>query len=101
MRRHPVRQVEQDFVDITPAPAFRRIIALDDRMLACMKMLGCVLVGRIVAAADVAAGAADPQMQPLAAGLQAFLAAERARRDLSDASDMRAALYHLCPDPPR
>jgi hypothetical protein len=33
-----------------------------------------VFVGGIVAAADMAARAADPQMQPFAAALQAFLA---------------------------
>jgi hypothetical protein len=34
------------------------------------------------------------QMQPLAAAFQAFLAAERARRDVPDASDMTAAFGH-------
>src|SRR5258708_19088959 len=86
-----VRQIEQDFIDKTPAPSFRRIIALDDRMLGGVEMLGCVLVWRIVAAADVAARAADPQMQPLAATLEAFLAAERARRDGVDAGDVGTA----------
>src|SRR4051794_2927790 len=58
----PVRQVEQHFVDIAPAPSLRRIVALDDRMPGGMKMLGRVLVGRIVAATDVTATAADAQM---------------------------------------
>src|ERR1700730_4980137 len=82
-----VRQIEQHFIDITPAPAFRRIITLDDRVSGGVEMFGCVLFGRIVAAADVAATAADPQMQPLAAALQALLAAERARRAVSDAGN--------------
>src|SRR5665213_1412349 len=43
----------------------------------------------------MAAAAADPQMQPFAAGLEAFLAAERAWRDLTDAGDMGAALCHF------
>src|SRR5260370_33440454 len=86
-----VRQIEQDFIDKTPAPSFRRIVALDDRMLGGVEMLGRVPVGRIVAAADVAARAADPQMQPLAATLEAFLAAERARRHAANASDVGAA----------
>src|SRR5712692_3146149 len=99
MRRHPIRQIEQDFIDITPAPPLRRIVALDDRMLRGVKMPGGVLVGRVVTAADVTAGAADPQMQPLAAAFEAFLAAERARRDAADAGDMRAAFCHSvsCP----
>src|SRR4051812_44196331 len=91
----PRRQVEHDFVDIAPAPALRRIVALDDRMPGGVKMFGRMLVGRIVAAADMAAAAADPQVQPRAAALQAFLAAERARRDLADAGDVGAALCHL------
>src|SRR6478672_2539115 len=63
-------------------------------MLGGMEMFCRVLVGRIVAAADVTAGAADPQMQPYAAALQAFLATERARRDVADAGDVGAALCH-------
>jgi hypothetical protein len=50
-----------------------------------VEMFGRVLVGGIVAAADMAAGPAEAQMQPLAAALQAFLAAERTRRDIADA----------------
>src|SRR3954470_13983335 len=63
-------------------------------MAGCMKMRGRVLVGGIVAAADVTAAAADPQMQPRAAACQAFLAAERARRDLANAADVGAAFCH-------
>src|SRR3977135_1289220 len=91
MRRLSVRQIEQHFIDITPAPSFRRIIALDDRMFGGVKMPGRVFVGRIVTAADVTAGAADPQMQPHAAALQTFLATERARRDAADAPEAGAA----------
>src|SRR5450432_2944975 len=57
MRRHPVRQIEQHFIDIAPAPPLRRIIALDDRMLGGVKMFGRVFVRRVVTAADVTAGA--------------------------------------------
>src|SRR6266700_2014078 len=98
MRRLPVRKIEQDFIDIAPAPAFRRIIALDDRMLGGVEVLGRVLVGGIVAAADMTAAAADPQMQPLATALEAFLATKRARRDIADAGDVDAAFCH--PRPP-
>src|SRR5258708_39696021 len=94
MRCLPVRQIEQDFIDITPAPTLRRIIALNDRMPGSVEMPGRVSVGGIVAAADVAAAAADPQMQPLTAALQAFLATERARRDAADAGDVAAAVCH-------
>src|SRR5579871_1643835 len=92
VRRLAVRQVEQHLVDIAPAPAFRRIVALDDGMAGGMKMLGRVLVGGIIATADVAAAAAEPQMQPRAAGLQAFLTAQGARRHGLYAGDMAAGL---------
>src|SRR5713226_7600235 len=94
MRRLSVRQIEHHFIDITPAPTLRRIIALNDRMFGGVEMPGRVFVGGIVAAADVTAGAADPQMQPHTAGPQAFLATERARRDVADAGDVCAALCH-------
>ena len=90
MRRLPFRQIEQDFVHIAPAPSFRRIVAFDDRMSGGVEMLGGMRIGRIVTATDMAAGAADPQMQPLAAALQALLATERARRDIADAGDVGA-----------
>src|SRR5215213_47821 len=88
-----VRQIEQHFVDIAPAPAFRRIVAFDHGMAGGVKVRGGVLVRRIVAAADMTAGAADSQMQPLASAFQALLAAERARRDRLNAGDMAAALF--------
>src|SRR4051812_14584873 len=94
MRGLPVRQIEQDFIDIAPAPSLRRIVALDDGMTGGVEMLGSVLIGRIVTTADVAAGPADPQMQPHAAALEALFAAKRARRDIADAGDMGAALGH-------
>src|SRR5712671_4188435 len=99
MRRLSVRKIEQDFIDITPAPTFRRIVALDDWMLGGVEVLGGMLVGGIVATADVTATAADPQMQPLAAALEAFLATKRARRDIADAGDVSAAFCHTRPLP--
>src|ERR1700720_2958008 len=66
-------------------------------MVGGVEMPGRVLGGRVVAAADVTAGAADPQMQPHAAALQAFLATERARRDAADAGDVGATLGHSLP----
>src|SRR3954454_17923575 len=63
VRRLAVRQVEHHLVDVAPAPAFRRIIALDDGMSGRVKMFRRVPVWRIVAAADMAATPANPQMQ--------------------------------------
>ena len=58
VRGFPVRQIEQDFIDITPAPTLWRVVALDYRVSRRPKMLGGVLVGGTVTAADVPAGAA-------------------------------------------
>src|SRR5690242_5367100 len=62
------RQIEHDLVDIAPAPTFRRIVALDHGMAGGVEMRRRMLVGGIVAAADMAAGTADAQVQPAAAG---------------------------------
>ena len=95
MRRHAVGKVEHRFVDEAPSPALRRIIALDDRMVRGVKMLGRVLVRRVVAASHVPARAAESKMNPEVAGLEAFLAAERARRHLANGRHMRAGLRHF------
>ena len=54
-------------------------------------MLRRMPVRRAVAAADVAAGEAEAQVQPAVARLQALLAAGCARRDRADRVEMRAA----------
>src|ERR1700693_2213901 len=72
--RRPVGQVEEDFVHVAPAPALGRVVALDDRVAGGAEMLGGVAIGRTVAAADVAAGPAQAQVDPARADLEAFLA---------------------------
>src|SRR5579862_1723925 len=81
VRRHPVGQVEPSLIHVAPTPTFRRVIALDDRMASAVEMLRGVPVRRVVAATNVTTAAAEPQMHPRRADLQALLAAERARRD--------------------
>ena len=99
MRRYAIRQIEQRLVDVAPAPTLGRIITLDDRMPGGVEVLGRVLVGGIIATTDMSTGPAQPQMQPRAADLQAFLAAERARRDLANGVHVGAGLRHreACP----
>src|SRR5262245_23564856 len=92
--RAAVRPVEHNFRHIAPAPAFGRIIALDDGMFGAVEMLGGVLVLGLVTAADMAAGAADAQVKPGIALLQAFLAAQRAGRHVLDAAEMGTAVRH-------
>src|ERR1041385_483807 len=63
VRRLALREIEHDFVDVAPAPALRRVVALDDGMAGGMKMFRGVPVRRIVAAADGGAAPGHAQMQ--------------------------------------
>src|SRR5678815_5017507 len=62
-------------------------------MAALLEMQRRMLVPRLVAAADVAAAEAQPQVHPVVAGLQAFLAPVAARRDVADLGEMRAGIH--------
>ena len=84
MRCLSARKIEHYFVDITPAPPFRWIKGFDDRVPGRVKMFCCVPIWRLVAATDMATGAADPQMQPGIARFQAFFAPWRARNNVAD-----------------
>src|SRR5579883_1913237 len=94
VRGHPIAEIEDGLVDIAPAPALRRVIALDDGVTGRLEMLGRVAVRGVVAAADMAAGTAEPEMHPDRAQLEAFLAAERAGRDIVDLVHVRADIGH-------
>ena len=61
-------------VDEAVAPLLSRLERADQRMTALARMGARVACGRGVTAADVAAGQADAQVQPLAALAQAVLA---------------------------
>src|SRR5438552_2693772 len=73
-RRHS-RELHSDLVDIAPAPVLAGLERGDDRMLRRMVVLGRVLVLRVVATADVAAGPAQAKVHPGVAGCEALLAA--------------------------
>src|SRR5215469_394916 len=62
-------------------------------MLSRMKMLGGVLVLRRIAAADVPADAAQSQMHPAIAHLQALLATASVRLYIANLLDMRAGTH--------
>jgi len=94
LRCRIIAEVEHDLVDVTPSPTFRRIVAFDDRMAGLVEVPGCMPVRRLVAATNVTANAAKPQMHPARAQLQAVLAAACARRDFADRAVMRAAAGH-------
>ena len=65
-------------------------------MLGFAEVLRGVAVGRIIAAPDVTALEAEPQVHPLVAAHQTFLAAiGRLRVDVADLREMLALLGHV------
>jgi hypothetical protein len=64
-------------------------------MLGSMKMFGSVFVFGGIAAADVAAGEAHPQMDPGVSRLQTFLATVCARCHVLDFLDVRTGFLHF------
>jgi hypothetical protein len=72
--------LHEQLVDIAPTPIVARLEAPDDGVLGLVKVFGRVRVRRIVAAADVPADQAQPQMNPGAVDREAFLAAVRGSR---------------------
>ena len=97
MRGRPARKIEHYFVDVTPAPPFRRIIGLDDRVFCRVKMFCSVSIWRLIAATDMAAGATDPQMQPGVTQFQTFFAPQGARNNVTDCREMFAKYRHVFP----
>jgi hypothetical protein len=90
----PARRVQLDLIDIAPAPVLARLERPDNRMTDLVKMRGRVLVGGAVAAADVTAGHAEPEVNPRAAHPQAVLASVGARFDLVNLVEMAANFNH-------
>src|SRR2546427_811203 len=86
--------VERHFVDVAPAPPFRRIVALDDGVAARVEVLRRVPVRRVVAATDMAAGPAEPQVHPPGTRLQTLPAAARAGRHVADRLQRGALSRH-------
>jgi len=64
MRCHTIGEIEHDFIGIAPSPPFRRIVAFDYGVARRMKMFAGVTVGGTIAATDMAAGTAEPEMEP-------------------------------------
>ena len=95
MRRRAIREIEEYFIDKTPTPTLRWVVAFNDGMSSGMKMLGGVPPRRLVATPHVSAGSAYPQVNPLLVNFEAFLAAQSARRDGNDSIEVRAFDLHL------
>src|SRR5438309_10939066 len=91
----PAGRLEPQLVDVAPAPVFARLEGPDDRVLRAVEV-GCrMLALRVVAAAHMPAGHAQPQVDPGTADLQAVLAAVGARGDLTDLVEVGAFGHRL------
>ena len=85
---------EREIVLVAVPPVFARFVRLDDRMALRMEVRGRVAIRRVVAAAHVTAGHAQPQVQPSPADAQAVLAPFATRRDVDDLVEVSARLSH-------
>src|SRR3954453_12520140 len=79
-----VRDPHRELVHVAPGPVLARLDGADERVVVALRVGARVAVRRRVAAAHMAAGQADPQVTPLAAGLEALLAAGDLRGELGD-----------------
>jgi len=81
-RRRPrttALSLDEKLINVTPTPAFAGLKRLDQRVMAPVIVLRRVLVFGRIAAPDVSAGKAKPQMHPIIARFETFLAALSAR----------------------
>jgi hypothetical protein len=85
---------EHDFVGVAPHPVFARLDGLNDGVFGFVEVFGGVLVLGGVAAADVAAFAAETKMDPSVTHFEAFFAALGVRANVLDVAQMRTALAH-------
>src|SRR5947209_7376745 len=91
MGRGPgVLQLEEQLLGKAPEPALAGLEGADQGMGGVTEVGRGVPPRRVVTAPDVAAALAHPQVHPVAAGLQALLAAGAARRDLADLIEVGA-----------
>src|SRR4029450_12430048 len=85
--------LEVHLVDVAPPPVLAPLQGLDDGVLGRLEVLGGVLVGARVTAADVATRQAQAEMNPSATRLQTLLAALGVRANRLEAVDV-CALGH-------
>src|SRR3954470_5881903 len=84
------------FVDVAPAPVFAGLGGADDRVAGVLMVGGGVFADRVVAAADVAAGLAHPQVHPLHALRQALLATRHLAREVEDLNRVEVRALSHC-----
>jgi hypothetical protein len=86
---------QEHFVHVTPRPIFARLKRSNDRMGGGVKMFRGVAIRRRVAATDMSAGKAKPQVDPGRTDLQTILAPVRARDDVGiDLIEVGASCVH-------
>src|SRR5207253_11218051 len=93
----PAPCVEVHLIDEAPAPVFPWLERPHDRVPGRAEMLGGVLVRGVVTAADVAAGHAQAEVDPLRADAQAVLAPLGAWGHFTDFVEVGAAVHPLLP----
>ena len=89
----PFGRVHSGLVDIAPAPVLPRLERFHDGMTCLPEMRGGVLVLRAVAATDMPAGHAQPEVEPCIPGAQAVFAAVGAWRDHLELIEMCASSH--------
>ena len=77
-------------VDVAEPPVLLRLVRLDDRVPVRLEVRRGVAVRRVVAAADVAAGHAHPQVHPLPTGAKTVLAPVTAWSDVAHLVEVSA-----------
>src|SRR5438105_8353552 len=101
-RRFPGKEAEaidHQIVGVAVRPVLAGLERLDRRMLGPVEMLRRMLIRRRVAAAHVTAAHAQPEVDPLATGLQTLLASPAARLDrratgLAELLEIAADRFH-------
>jgi hypothetical protein len=88
-------------IDVAPGPALAGLERRDDRVRRSVKMLGGVPSGRAVAAADVTACQAEPEMDPGRARLETLFTSPRAGRSRVEINRVLAGHDRNLPMPGR
>ena len=81
-----------NLINETPPPVFSRLERPDDGMTGLVEVSRSMLIFRRITTADVTAGKAKAQLDPVVSCLQTLLAALPARLHLSNLRQMRAFL---------
>src|SRR4051794_36384091 len=89
-------EAHHHLVDVAPAPVFAGLGRADDRVASVLVMGGGVFADRVVAAADVAAGLAHPQVHPLHPLFQALLATGHLVRELEELDRVEVGALSHC-----